>query len=267
MQMSKNIILIAAIACCHLNAFADADNKCEDNLCINEATRPGIKGVPGTGWVSTTPIYRLVYKGNFVKNSADCSKKPADVADKIEAPKGTKFRGSRDEDAQSADSISVDIYAVPKTGNDSYETIEAKYFQGPWTACLNGAEGMGLPRSAYTRIGGFNTGILVVPFKIRSGDIYGDSTIGPYLSYKFEYMELVTTAGLTQISTVENGSGSNIKSETGLTFALGVVFPIKKDWDIAVLAGWDRLSGDAGRQWKYQHKPWASVAIGFNFTR
>jgi hypothetical protein len=79
--------------------------------------------------------------------------------------------------------------------------------------------------------------------------------------------KVLATAGLSQISTVEGGASSEIKSETGLSSALGINFRLGKDWDIALIAGIDRLSGAAGEMWKYQNKPWVSFAIGFNFTR
>lgn len=141
---------------------------------------------------------------------------------------------------------------------------EKGLFHAPYKLCLNGANRV--QKSFYKRIGGVNTGILVVPFKFRQGDLFSDTAIGPYISYQWEVIELVATAGLSQISVSEVGT-EEVESKTGLTGAFGVSFEIDTNWDIAILAGVDRLSGSDGDNWEYQGDVWWSFAIGFNFTR
>ena len=121
-------------------------------------------------------------------------------------------------------------------------------------------------KSKYVRAGGLNTGMLVVPFKYRQGDIYSDSTIGPYISVKYEFIETLISAGISQISFSEVGS-DKIDTKTGFTIAGGINFEVSKDWDIALITGIDHMSGAQGESWEHQDCVWYSLAIGFNFTR
>jgi len=236
-------------------AWAESQVKCEKQRCVNDATAPG--------WFSTTPDYRAIYAIDLVAIEQGCSAALPAGQSKLTVPKESRFRETKDRAAQTAESVIVDVYQVDEKTNAA--TTESTYFLKAHKMCLKGTHEV--PRSHYRRIGGLNTGILVVPFKLRRGDIFSDSTIGPYISYKWEVIELLATAGLSQISTVETGSTTDIKSESGLTAAVGLNFSISKDWDIALIVGADRLSGKAGQDWKYQSKPWVSFAIGFNFTR
>ena len=96
--------------------------------------------------------------------------------------------------------------------------------------------------------------------------LYSDSTIGPYLSYKWEVVEILATAGLSQISVTQIGT-DDVESKTGVSIAAGINFEINNDWDVAFIVGADHLSGDDGKNWEFQDKAWISFAIGFNFTR
>ncbi|MBL8326239.1 MAG: hypothetical protein JNJ89_14905 [Rubrivivax sp.] len=240
-----------------------ADAAARDRVDCKEA-RCENKDTGGSAQLSTTPAYRSIYQFDLLALSPGCAATKLDAKDKVRLPKDTYFRESLDREAQTVESLVVHIYRVDEEAGGKDATA-AKYFSQPYRLCLSGE--YAVPRSYYRRVGGFNTGLLVVPFKLRRGDIFSDSTIGPYLSYKWDIVEVLATAGLSQISTVENGSGTDIKSETGLTGAMGVNFQLGKDWDIAFIAGVDRLSGAVGKAWKYQNKPWVSFAIGFNFTR
>jgi len=117
----------------------------------------------------------------------------------------------------------------------------------------------------YKRAGGIDTGILVVPYKVRSGDLFGDSTLGPYIALKGSSISLLATFGLTQVS-VADISTSDVKTESGLSYALGTVWSVTGDFDIGLIVGKDHLSGTAGDNFKYQDKTWWSFAIGYNFT-
>lgn len=163
----------------------------------------------------------------------------------------------------------VHVYELDKvddgdSSTDNAEYTIEKYFSAPHKVCLNGKHRV--QKSNYKRVGGISTGVLVVPFKLRDGDLYSDSTIGPYLSYKWEVIEVLATAGLSQISVSEVGT-EDVESETGLTVAIGINFEIDKNWDVAFLFGADHLSGDKGDEWEYQDDIWVSFGIGFNFTR
>lgn len=119
---------------------------------------------------------------------------------------------------------------------------------------------------AIRRAGGVDTGVLVIPFKVRQGDLFSDSTIGPYFAFSGSTFTLLTTFGLTQV-TVKASNETDVKTETGLTVALGAVWRLKKDWDIGLVVGADHLSGEAGQNFKFQNKPWWSFAIGYQFKQ
>lgn len=116
------------------------------------------------------------------------------------------------------------------------------------------------------RAGGVDTGILVIPFKVRQGDLFSDSTIGPYFAFSGSVFTLLTTFGLSQV-TVKASGETDVKTETGLTFAIGTVWRLKKDWNIGLVVGVDHLSGEAGRNFTFQDSPWWSFAIGYQFAQ
>lgn len=123
-----------------------------------------------------------------------------------------------------------------------------------------------IPEWEIRRVGGVDTGILVIPFKVRQGDLFSDSTIGPYFAFSGSVFTLLTTFGLSQV-TVKASGETDVKTETGLTFALGAVWKLKKDWNIGLVVGADHLSGEAGQNFKFQNKPWWSFAIGYQFAQ
>ena len=120
-------------------------------------------------------------------------------------------------------------------------------------------------KSKYVRAGGLNTGMLVVPFKYRQGDIYRSFSI-KRRAKKYEFIETLISAGISQISFSEVGS-DKIDTKTGFTIAGGINFEVSKDWDIALITGIDHMSGAQGESWEHQDCVWYSLAIGFNFTR
>ncbi|MYM62413.1 hypothetical protein [Pseudomaricurvus sp. HS19] len=236
---------------------------CNDNdRCINTETNARFG-------FTFTPSYKNQYQIDLLDIDASCEDDAIPATDKVPLPKNSYFRQTLDKDAQTSNELMVHVYELDKvddgdanTDNTEY-TIE-KYFSAPHKVCLNGKHRV--QKSNYKRVGGVSTGVLVVPFKLRDGDLYSDSTIGPYLSYKWEVIEILATAGLSQISVSEVGT-EDVESETGLTAAIGINFEIDKNWDVALLLGADHLSGDKGDEWEYQDDIWISFGIGFNFTR
>lgn len=255
--MMKKIGLLGL--CLMIAVAANADPRCKDQRCVNPETR--------AFWGFTfTPSFKAQYDIKLIPLDSDKDCKTADPknpADVTTIPGTSYFRQTLDFDAQTPNEMVVHIYEVPQEQLAAQAAID-KYFSNPFRLCLN--EKAEVEKSLYRRVGGVNTGLLVVPFKLRDGDIYSDATIGPYLSYKFGVMEFLGTAGLSQVSVSEVGT-EEVTSETGLTVALGVNFEIQKNWDVAVLVGADHLSGSAGDNWEFQDEPWISFAIGFNFTR
>lgn len=246
-----------------IHALAEDTAKCStDGRCINSETN--------AFWGFTfTPSYKNQYSIKLLDTSDSCEDETLVDTDKVILPKNSYFRQTLDKDAQNAHEIIVHVYELDEVDDkdastDNSEYTVNTYLNSPHKVCLNGKNRV--QKSNYKRVGGVSTGVLVVPFKLRSGDVYSDSTIGPYISYKWEVIEVLATAGLSQISVSEVGT-EDVESETGLTGAVGVNFEIDKNWDIALLFGIDHLSGEKGKNWEYQDDVWVSFGIGFNFTR
>lgn len=239
--------------------------KCDGERCRNLKTDAW--GWGRFGEISFTPVYENHYEINLLHPSESCQTESVGKDKKKTLPKYSFFRQTLDHDAQTPNATIVHVYEVDanaaaditKSGKDEFGL-----FDTPFKLCRNGTNHV--QRSLFKRIGGVNTGILVVPFKVRQGDIFSDSTIGPYISYQWAVIEVLATGGLSQISVSEVGT-DEVESKTGLTYAVGLNFEIDTNWDIALIAGKDRLSGNDGDTWKYQDDWWWSFAIGFNFTR
>jgi hypothetical protein len=117
----------------------------------------------------------------------------------------------------------------------------------------------------YKRAGGIDVGVLVVPFKVRSGDLYGDSTLGPYVAFKGSNISLLATFGMTQVS-VSDISTEEVETASGISYAAGVIWSVTDSFDVGLVAGVDHLSGEAGDKFEFQDDVWWSFAIGYNFT-
>jgi len=238
---------------------------CNDNdRCINTDTNT----IMGSG-VSFKPVYKNQYEMKLLKATDSCEDEDLVEGSKLLLPKNSFFKRTLDNEAQTSSEMLVHVYELDKvddgdTATDDAEKTITDYFSAPHKVCLNGKHRV--QKSLYTRVGGVSTGVLVVPFKLRDGDIYSDSTIGPYISYKWEVVEILATAGLAQISVSEVGT-EEVETETGITAGLGVSFEIDTNWDVAFLVGVDHLSGDKGEEWEFQDDVWISFGIGFNFTR
>ena len=254
-----SLIIFALLA---TSVFAEDSTICEKNDKKDKVTRCINSDTKTEGSLTFAPSYKNTYEINLLPLSSSCDG-PTRVTG-TPLPKRSYFKQTLDHDAQTAKEMIVHVYDVEVDENAKKKTTELKYFNNPFRLCLSGASEVS--RSNYTRVGGVSTGLLVVPFKFRDGDIYSDSTIGQYISYKWEVIEVLATAGLSQISISEVGT-SEVESKTGLTLAFGVNFEIAKNWDIAVLVGQDHLSGNDGDDWEFQDDAWVSFAIGFNFTR
>ena len=220
---------------------------------------------------SYSPIYTNDYDISLIPlkksagNDANCDS--GTVTLKI-LPKYSYFKENHDFDSQNNVEMVVDVYQVTLT-DDNNLLSDAKlarddFFSTPYKVCKKGMHAVS--KAYYKRVGGLNTGLLVVPFKLRDKDIFSDTTVGPYLSYKFQRLEILTSLGLTQIAVSEVDT-TEVESKTGLSFAIGISFEVQKSWDVAFLAGVDHLSGSDGDVWQYQDDLWLSFGIGYNFTR
>ena len=256
--MKKTITAILLGASLNVHSSTSNNGGCENSRCVNNDTR--------AFWgITFTPSFKNTYEIDLINTTDTCDGNLTPTT----LPKKSYFKQTLDKNAQNEKEMIVHIYEVDEfdDGNSSTtnkKATEDKYFSKPFKLCLEGNNAV--EKSYYKRVGGVSTGLLVVPFKLRSGDIFSDSTIGQYISYKWEVIELLATAGLSQISVSEIGT-NEIETKTGITYAFGVNFEIDKNWDLALLVGADHLSGATGDNWQYQDKAWVSFAIGFNFTR
>lgn len=215
-------------------------------------------------WLATDPIYRTNYPTKAVPLALSCTSATTTTG-VVTIPRGAYFRQATNSEPDSDGSMVINLYEVPDDPSKPEADLRSSFFGAPLRLCLSGPNS--ITQEHYERRGGLSTGVLVVPFKIRSnGDLFGDGMIGPYLAYQVAKVSVLASAGISQISTVELG-GDTIKNESGFTLALGFRFAVKKNWDVAFIIGADHLSGRVGKAWRYQDKPWASIAIGVNLDK
>ena len=130
-------------------------------------------------------------------------------------------------------------------------------------------------------------GNLSIPFKMRpeTGDQYmkitPEFTLGGYAGCKFRLAHHsdfsitvpvvtlgVTTIGINDNNTVVENQALAQKTPDALllgrTFSIGLVLEYN-NFQLGVITGWDKASGEVGRKWIYNDKAWYSFSIGFSF--
>ncbi|MDH5547834.1 MAG: hypothetical protein OEZ43_19830 [Gammaproteobacteria bacterium] len=117
----------------------------------------------------------------------------------------------------------------------------------------------------YRQVGGLNTGVLIIPLKIRTDlTMTGAASIGPYFGLSNEKFTLLAAVGLSQLPILQN---SVIENRTGLTAAVGINWRVQGYFNLGVVAGIDHLPGGDQSTYAYQDKPWLSFAVGYTFSR
>ncbi len=125
-------------------------------------------------------------------------------------------------------------------------------------------------RVEYEILSGVKYGGLVVPFKYRSidGTITGDATLGGYIGYWQKWLGVETTPflsiGLSRIA-VQDINAQNPDYKTGITYAFGIFWELKSDFQVGAIVGWDHLGGGSGQNWKYENTAWYTFGIGYKF--
>jgi hypothetical protein len=134
----------------------------------------------------------------------------------------------------------------------------------------------------------FVTGAITVPIKIRPGgdlvdangdkvrpfDFTGDINIGLSVGLRIRLDKkgmgfLIPSAGLnlTSVSidesTVSDGIITSKTNASSLTPFVGFIGEYNS-FQVALITGWDRLSGKTGENWIYQGKPWFGIGLGYN---
>ncbi|MGA2782616.1 MAG: hypothetical protein ABSF13_11975 [Smithella sp.] len=122
---------------------------------------------------------------------------------------------------------------------------------------------------------GLTYGTLVVPFKYHlygSKEFNGDSTVGPYLGYRFDKntwwgidLKLVGFAGASAIKVNQTVNG-NATTQTlaGFSYGGGLISEIKHEFQMGLIFGWDQVSDSA----KYEDngKLWVAFGLGYSFS-
>ena len=122
---------------------------------------------------------------------------------------------------------------------------------------------------------GFTYGALVVPYKYHfsgSKSFEGNSTVGPFLGYRFDQnglglgIKLVAFVGGAAIRvnrTDENGE-NNDETLAGFSYGVGALGRLKNDFQLGIVFGEDRVSD--GSDYEDNGKLWGAVALGFSFA-
>lgn len=118
------------------------------------------------------------------------------------------------------------------------------------------------------------------PFKFRpkiDGKNYiftPELSLGPYIGANFRMdkklpisLNTIVSAGVNSININDNvqvDEDSKDGLALGFYTSIGAVIQIN-DFQIGALYGFDFVSGEMGKNWLYNEKPWFSFSIGFNF--
>jgi hypothetical protein len=123
---------------------------------------------------------------------------------------------------------------------------------------------------------------ILLPFKLRTkieGEnirITPDITLGGYIGFKWRLSSTipfyvttpVISLGLATLSINDNNNSSSTTqgdgTVLGITGSTGFVFQIN-DFEMGLMVGWDRASGELGKDWIYNGKAWYSFSIGYSF--
>lgn len=78
----------------------------------------------------------------------------------------------------------------------------------------------------------------------------------------------VSAVGVNENNTINENASTDDIARDGLvmarTFSLGAILQFN-DFQMGVVLGWDKASGEIGRDWIYNDKPWYSFSIGWTF--
>lgn len=118
------------------------------------------------------------------------------------------------------------------------------------------------------------------PFKFRPkvGDknyIFSpELSLGPFIGANFRmdkklpiFLNLILSAGINSININDNVQLDEDEKDglaLGFYTSVGAVVQIN-DFQVGALYGYDFVSGEMGKNWLYNEKPWFSFSIGFNF--
>ena len=121
---------------------------------------------------------------------------------------------------------------------------------------------------------------IATPFKFRPkiGDknyiFTPELSLGPFIGMNFRmdkklpiFLNTILSAGINSINISDNVQVDKDEKDglaLGFYGSIGAVIQIN-DFQVGALYGYDFVSGEIGKNWLYNEKPWFSFSIGFNF--
>ena len=134
----------------------------------------------------------------------------------------------------------------------------------------------------FTHISGsFVLSGLTVPFKFRpkikgqdNSVINGDLNLGSFIGWRFAKGENfgMSIGGFFGISSISLNASNNTKikdssTETiqGFNYGYGLIFDVKKQFQIGIVGGFDHALGSLANTYVYQNKTWFSFSLNYKF--
>lgn len=173
-----------------------------------------------------------------------------------------------------SDSFAGDLFRVNSDDNYQFFCIKASSYKEPMITKRYRTWGANCKA---------NTGILVVPMKMRSArgsvpfDFTTDFTLGSSFGYSFRtshynpnYLSVVASFGITSVgvdSTTTGGYLTGPKTNlAAITPGLGIIMEVS-NFQIGAVVGWDIVGGVTGQNWIYNGQAWFSFGIGYQFLK
>lgn len=122
--------------------------------------------------------------------------------------------------------------------------------------------------------GGFDFGVLAVPFKVEMTGkqaFASSATLGGYVGYRIPWTDTglvfspVIFAGASNISVpTAPGSSSTTETVAGLSYGAGLITTVKDSFQLGIVVGFDHVDSPT---YAYNDKPWLSLEIGYSFAQ
>ena len=119
--------------------------------------------------------------------------------------------------------------------------------------------------------GGWTYGLLAAPYKFHFKDrsFSSATTLGPYFGRETlsgsTTRKLIGSVGITSVPVVtSDGKTTTTTNRTALSFSVGYLFDIGKNFEAGFLLGVDTAGPRSGYQ--YNGKPWVALDLGYKFS-
>lgn len=165
------------------------------------------------------------------------------------------------------DTCYVDFKSVGKNSTISKDSTVTK----DRVYCIKASE-INESTCQFTR--GLYAAALTVPIKYRfelknaPSALSTNFDISSALGYSFGVFGVTLTpvgfAGLATIS-LNDANSSAVETRLGITYSGGAAIAFSRNFQFALVAGADLVTGTIADQWPYQNKIWISIGIGYKF--